>query len=49
MKRPDDTGAGLGLSIARQTAITHGGELVFGRDDSGQFTVSMRLAMARGD
>ena len=46
MKRQNDTGAGLGLSIARQTAISHGGNLIFGRDEAGQFTVSMCLAMA---
>lgn len=47
MKRENDTGAGLGLSIARQTAISHGGDLLFGHDDAGRFTVSMRLAMGR--
>jgi two-component system sensor histidine kinase TctE len=47
-KRQNETGAGLGLSIARQTAISHGGDLSFGHDESGLFMVSMRLAMAKG-
>ncbi|MEO6041533.1 MAG: sensor histidine kinase [Croceibacterium sp.] len=47
MKRQNETGAGLGLSIARQTAINHGGDLSFGRDEHGLFQVSMRLATTR--
>jgi two-component system sensor histidine kinase TctE len=45
MKRQGDTGAGLGLSIARQTAISHGGDLAFGRDEKGAFTVTMQLSV----
>jgi two-component system sensor histidine kinase TctE len=48
MKRQNETGAGLGLSIARHTAISHGGDLAFGHDDNGLFMVSMRLAVAKG-
>lgn len=48
MKRQNETGAGLGLSIACQTAISHGGDLSFGHDERGLFMVSMRLSMAKG-
>jgi signal transduction histidine kinase len=49
MKRQDQTGAGLGLSIARQTAINHGGDLSFGRDADGLFEVVMRLLRSGND
>jgi two-component system sensor histidine kinase TctE len=37
---------GLGLSIVRQTAETHGGGIALDRDSNGLFRVTMRFAVA---
>lgn len=43
LKRQAELGAGLGLSIAHETARAHGGTLAFGRDAEGLFQVRLEL------
>jgi signal transduction histidine kinase len=43
----DEGGAGLGLSIARDVAVRHGGTLRVGRAPSGGALVELRLPAAR--
>jgi len=42
----DTGGVGLGLSIARTIARSHGGDIRFGRSDDGKFRVLLTLPVA---
>ncbi|GAB2826968.1 hypothetical protein GCM10027073_64970 [Streptomyces chlorus] len=44
----DDGGAGLGLAIARDVAVRHGGTLTAGAAPSGGALFELRLPLARG-
>lgn len=49
LKRQDDPGAGLGLSIVREIAVMHSGDLLFSDGDDGLFEVTLRLLAREGN
>ncbi len=46
LKRQDSAGAGLGLTIVRETAESHGARLYFTHDEAGMFEVTMQFEEA---